>query len=69
MTLFKKLSTLQRKANEPLLKQSDKASRELVDLFPKGFDGSQLSLSKLLAYLYKHKGLEATNEMLFRDII
>ena len=31
-----------------------------MELFPKGFDSSQVSLSRLLAYLYKEKGLSAT---------
>jgi len=55
-----KIVDIAAKAKAPLTSQTDKASKALVALFPKGFDASGLSLSRLLGYLYEHKGLEAT---------
>jgi len=55
-----KIVDIAAKAKAPLTSQTDKASKALVTLFPKGFDASALSLSRLLGYLYEHKGLEAT---------
>ena len=55
-----KIVDIAAKAKAPLTSQTDKASKALVALFPKGFDASALSLSRLLGYLYEHKGLDAT---------
>ena len=57
---IQKIVDIAGKANEPLILQTDKASKALVELFPKGFDSSRVSLSRLLSYLYEHKGLDAT---------
>ena len=54
-----KLVDIAAKARTPLISQTDKASKALVELFPKGFDASRLSLTNLLSYVYKDKGLEA----------
>jgi len=48
------------RANTPLIKLKDAPSRALVELFPEGFNSKNLSLNRLLAYTYKHKGLKAT---------
>ena len=51
-----KIVDIAAKAKAPLTSQTDKASKALVALFPKGFDASALSLSRLLGYLNEHKG-------------
>ena len=53
-----KIVDIAAKAKTPLISQTDKASKALVELFPKGFDASRISLSNLLSYVYKDKGLE-----------
>ena len=55
-----KIIDIAARANTPLTKLKDAPSRALVELFPEGFNAKNLSLNRLLAYAYKHKGLEAT---------
>ena len=55
-----KIVDIAAKAKAPLTSQADKASKALVTLFPKGFDASALSLSRLIGYLNEHKGPVAT---------
>ena len=57
------------KARTPLISQTDKASKALVELFPKGFNASRLSLTNLLSYVYKDKGLEAARNSLLSNFI
>ena len=46
-------------AKVPLISRTDAASKSLLTLLPEGFDNSRVTLSNLLQYIYKDKGLVA----------
>ena len=46
-------------AKVPLISRTDAVSKSLLTLLPEGFDNSRVTLSNLLQYIYKDKGLVA----------
>ena len=46
-------------AKVPLISRTDAASKSLLALLPEGFDNKKVTLSNLLQYVYKDKGLVA----------